>query len=567
MNRKKTATVAGLVFALAVFAWSVRQVAAKYAFGKLNRNVEICVDLEQARKICRRQGYPLNNYLERARVIGASSLVINEETFDSLRDDGDITYFSAEDIGKIRLLEIVSPYSELSPDIIFFNNPKAVPGYVSALDEKTGQDLKPYTVSGHKALKVTDIETLKKIGWGYDEEKLLLAGGCGFKVIIAPCREGALWLPAGLPANLSCVIYDGMIDAETLNRLQALNVKVPVFEFMTKGMALAGLGRAPYCVVRAHRIESGSLIKPLPLLLDRWESAVRERNCRLLYFDLVENADIEQNLGYLRDLCGMLKKDGYMLEAVDARKLSTNRMKTLPSGLAKIAAFLLAVFVPVFSLGYLWKALKKPGMTPLKVTLLQFLAVSGASLCAGIFINLLLSNYQFYVKLQEFFNIKLAFILPVFMLVFVLYERKDLTELWHKNIQARDAFICAVILLAVIAAIIRSGNYPLIAAPEFELKLRSLLKDIFVIRPRFKEFMFGHPLLMLGLHTRSRFLIILGVIGQLSIINTFIHVHTPIDISIFRTLYGVLLGAALGLLFIFLYKKLRNGLWAGKKIF
>jgi hypothetical protein len=36
------------------------------------------------------------------------------------------------------------------------------------------------------------------------------------------------------------------------------------------------------------------------------------------------------------------------------------------------------------------------------------------------------------------------------------------------------------------------------------------------------------------------------VIGQLSILNTFSHIHTPLLVSMWRTLLGLVLGFALG---------------------
>jgi hypothetical protein len=138
----------------------------------------------------------------------------------------------------------------------------------------------------------------------------------------------------------------------------------------------------------------------------------------------------------------------------------------------------------------------------------------------------------------------------------MLYSKQQLKEMWHKNIRTKDVVVCMIILLTAVAVIMRSGNYPLLPVSGLELRFRSLLEDIFVVKPRFKEFLFGHPLLILGLWSKSRFLLILGIVGQVSIINTFIHVHTPIDVSFIRTIYGLLLGSVLGLMLIVSYRKL-----------
>jgi peptidoglycan/LPS O-acetylase OafA/YrhL len=65
----------------------------------------------------------------------------------------------------------------------------------------------------------------------------------------------------------------------------------------------------------------------------------------------------------------------------------------------------------------------------------------------------------------------------------------------------------------------------------------------------------GHPLLILALarmaggRNTGRWLLLgLGVIGQISIVNTFTHLHTPLAVSIERTLQGLWAGALMGAL-------------------
>ncbi|MDI6828546.1 MAG: DUF5693 family protein, partial [Armatimonadota bacterium] len=76
---------------------------------------------------------------------------------------------------------------------------------------------------------------------------------------------------------------------------------------------------------------------------------------------------------------------------------------------------------------------------------------------------------------------------------------------------------------------------------------------ILFVRPRTKEFLIGHPAMFLGitsLLSRRRAwglpLIALGTLGQVSMLNTFCHIHTPLVLSAIRTLNGLVLGLALG---------------------
>ena len=103
-----------------------------------------------------------------------------------------------------------------------------------------------------------------------------------------------------------------------------------------------------------------------------------------------------------------------------------------------------------------------------------------------------------------------------------------------------------------------------------EQLLRDRLEDLLVARPRFKEFAIGYPLLLLGLHMRSStasltppslfkgegdralgegwsLLIAIGMIGPISVVNTFCHLHSPLYLALWRTANGIVLGSAIGL--------------------
>ena len=105
----------------------------------------------------------------------------------------------------------------------------------------------------------------------------------------------------------------------------------------------------------------------------------------------------------------------------------------------------------------------------------------------------------------------------------------------------------------------RTGNQGL-PVPAIEEAFRGFLEENFQARPRTKEFLIGHPALVVALayrrtHSRSpvrrrRFavhlLLLLGAVGQISILNTFAHAHSAVAISVARTVYGVLLGLIIG---------------------
>jgi len=209
----------------------------------------------------------------------------------------------------------------------------------------------------------------------------------------------------------------------------------------------------------------------------------------------------------------------------------------------KTYALLIAVIFPLFGF-FLLRYFKN--------TFVRFSAVTLVSLLAALIIAGTLSETDFMLKLSLFSGAKLALLLPPLAVFFILaYENKNLFD-------KRTAGILTVIILGIIitAVIARSGNYSMPLLP-FEKGLREWFENVFVARPRFKEFLIGHPAMLLGLYLYPRaklslekiaavFLLALGMLGQTSLINTFCHPQADFMISVLRTVFGLLAGAAIG---------------------
>src|SRR5262249_39008283 len=79
--------------------------------------------------------------------------------------------------------------------------------------------------------------------------------------------------------------------------------------------------------------------------------------------------------------------------------------------------------------------------------------------------------------------------------------------------------------------------------------------DQVLVRPRTKEFLVGHPALIVALAlwalARGRAWIVpllcVGAIGQESLVNSFCHLHTPIALTLARTWNSLWLGSLIGL--------------------
>jgi hypothetical protein len=114
----------------------------------------------------------------------------------------------------------------------------------------------------------------------------------------------------------------------------------------------------------------------------------------------------------------------------------------------------------------------------------------------------------------------------------------------------------AALVLAVLGVMViyvgRTGNF-IIPVPELEIRAREFLEQAFQYRPRTKELLIGHPLLILGFglyawgdERLGLAAVVPGAIGQISLLNTFAHIHSPLAASIIRSFWGLVLGACLG---------------------
>lgn len=218
----------------------------------------------------------------------------------------------------------------------------------------------------------------------------------------------------------------------------------------------------------------------------------------------------------------------------------------------------LAIALGAPALAFLF--LKRYGLTSYAnpvpgATYLDFLAVSAFSTFAGLVVSSILLDESFLLKLYQFRGVKVSLFLPlVVLLVLAIYTgefRISEIRLSFGKVLAGAALIGLLLFLLV-----RSGNFNFLRSTDLEEAIRRWLDATLMVRPRFKEFVIGHPALIAWLYLAGRHpdkfqfcklgLFLLGFIGQVSIINTFVHVHTPITVSLIRTVNGLAGGLILG---------------------
>ncbi|WNQ11581.1 DUF5693 family protein [Paenibacillus aurantius] len=194
-----------------------------------------------------------------------------------------------------------------------------------------------------------------------------------------------------------------------------------------------------------------------------------------------------------------------------------------------------------------------------------FIRTSLLSLVGAAFVVGLLSHITYNLLLDQFTGVKLLGLFPVVVMgVYVLFFSEGLSRaeigrrvrhIFASYINVLWVVTAGVLLAAMYYYMSRTGNEGQVS--PLEMAFRSFLENTLGVRPRTKEFLIGHPLFFLGGYLALKyrwksafFLFLLGVIGQVDMVGTFTHLHTPIYISLIRVGYGMLFGALIGLLLI-----------------
>lgn len=356
-------------------------------------------------------------------------------------------------------------------------------------------------------------------------------------------------------------------------------------------------------LIRLHTISNNEMSKFEPdTALDRWMLAARERNMRSLlvrFFDITSpGTALQENLEYLESIQQGLLASGFELDqpyekpaSIDAGNLVLYllgigvaagvmlillEMRLPKLGLAalvlgtvawigllhvspvmakKLMALLSVITFPTLSCILVMKPQRRSvGKSVLALLVMCALSYIGAVLMVG-----LLADVLFMLKLDQFIGVKIAHVIPIVAVPFILYiwnAEKPLTtvkQLLDKALDYKWAILFAIVAVAGFIYISRTGNTTAELSTG-EAAMRNFLNDVMGVRPRSKEFLIGYPftllLFWLGASRRNWILTIPAIIGQVSLVNTYAHIHTALLISLQRSLNGLVLGLVLGLLLL-----------------
>ncbi|MEN3013042.1 MAG: DUF5693 family protein [Endomicrobiia bacterium] len=293
-----------------------------------------------------------------------------------------------------------------------------------------------------------------------------------------------------------------------------------------------------------------SIYEEISLINLKIKKAIKERNCSIIYILPSEFAAPEENLKIIEEIVQNIKNN-YRFSSNLSKYSSVNL------GFNNVLGFFLGVVVPLL--------IYKKAITEIDGVKLLYFKINFLVLLTGILIWGLIQNYN-YISLEEKISgIKIMFVLPLILVCFVVLNKKELIALLSYQITTKDFLFILLFILFLFYLILRTGNVPESFVLSFEIKIRHLIEKAILFRPRFKEIFFTHPLLFLAIKLnketkslKNKILFCLSILSSSSIVNTFLHVHTPLHICILRTITGTVVGLFFGYIYFLIYRAFKK---------
>jgi hypothetical protein len=205
---------------------------------------------------------------------------------------------------------------------------------------------------------------------------------------------------------------------------------------------------------------------------------------------------------------------------------------------------------------------------------MTLISLVGAALVVGT-----LSESSYMSAMNTFSGVKVGQLTTLgLLMIYLLYKLArehgganyllvGFARLMKKQVTVGLVLIAALAAGLLVFYMLRTGNSG-VGISDFERTFRAFLDKVLLVRPRTKEFMFAHPIMLamlyFGYKRKLWPFVLLGAIGQVSLVNTFEHLHTPITVSLLRTFNGLALGIVIGIILIYVVKYI--GGWAYAKL-
>ena len=339
--------------------------------------------------------------------------------------------------------------------------------------------------------------------------------------------------------------------------LEKKNGFLVLMEFVPNALQPRLASRVPDRLIKGHVLPTREILSPNARL---WKArllrAVEERWVRLLVVRFSPALSLEENRLFQISVADELTARGFVIgpPGVFSRWPVAS---TWPFRLK--LALLISIVAPL--VGLAWAArVKGP-------SIVVFMAVSSLTVLAGLVLHGLGATPSSVLGLSVMRGVKLQLLLPLLLAGSVLLTRQEIKRLMNLQLKVKHLVLAAAGLGGILALyLMRSGNFPLLPVSDGERYFRDGLDQLLGARPRFKEFAIGHPLFLIGLALKNRpavsgatarYFLWAGLIGQISILNTFTHFSSPLFTSLLRSFNGIGVGCLLAAPFLLLISSRR----------
>jgi len=290
--------------------------ANRFKTEQRNRRVEIALDITEVRKLAASEGKPLTDTLSRLKDAGATSVLVQEDTLDSLRDLGIIEILPSTKHQTTLMIVHQKQFDRIKRNL---ENRTAV--QMAIPEQFSGSDLED------AGIVVSDRwDAIKDLGVGIDPEVVDLVRSTGLSVV---GRVGnnpnpsdsriASTLQSIRDLKIETVIFSGMSVLGAGNRYKetvkhlsdARKLQFGSVEFGKQAGDATLVKMAPYNTIRVHTITSSEMATATPgANIQRFALAARERNIRLLFVRLfLDGADpLDSATSYLSGLRNALHR-------------------------------------------------------------------------------------------------------------------------------------------------------------------------------------------------------------------------------------------------------------------
>ena len=573
-----------------------------------NRAVALATEIETIEALASSQGITLDQAVRHLRERGLNAVVLGEETVNDLLARGEATISTT-----------YMPNAGNAPGAVVaslnFSDPRSIERVQRGLRIRFG-DLATNLAVRQDRLLLPSVPTtlVRNVTIGLNPVDAEFAKRKGLIVI---ARHGN---PSGLSAKavretlawskeMGTKVYlpqgDQVIGrrkalSATIDALEQLDLLYASIEFGKIGGDVNMLAAAPERVVWLHSAQAIELDRLTGLdAVERYGKAARERNMRILLIRPISNA-AEKPLDAFADFVGTIGDQvqsegneigvphGYedsglprpyfvllglslVPAAVFALRSFTTNKKFVQVGTAAIGLLGLACWLrPGQELMSLVASLTFPVVAFIVLDALRpkqpaigFFIVSAISLVGGLAIAGMLNGISYFIGADQPLGTKVGLFLPILIIgLYFIMRLADLKAIMKSPITWGTAALSFGVVAGLALLVARSGNDTGAGASGLEIVFRNLLDRFLYVRPRTKEFMIGHPALvvgigMLGVITRrpslraklggwTALLLMLGSVGQTGIVNTLWHLHIPVGLSLARIGIGAVLGCIIG---------------------